>query len=83
MTTTPPAAQRARDLGVPFDGTPGRWNAITDVPGVQVGYTTIVDGAPGEASVARTGVTAILPRGARASACPAPPASTRSTGTAN
>ncbi|WP_438854637.1 DmpA family aminopeptidase [Agromyces sp. M3QZ16-3] len=54
---------RARDLGVPFDGEPGRWNALTDVPGVEVGYTTIIEGDPGDPSVARTGVTAILPRG--------------------
>ncbi|QTX03707.1 P1 family peptidase [Agromyces archimandritae] len=63
MTTTAP---RARDLGIPFDGRAGRWNAITDVPGVEVGYATIASGdpaGPGSASVARTGVTAILPRG--------------------
>src|SRR6185369_3334747 len=48
---------RARDLGIPFDGTPGEWNAITDVPGVEVGYTTL------SAGDVRTGVTAILPRG--------------------
>ena len=57
---------RARDLGVPFDGTPGPFNAITDVSGVEVGMTTIIrrDGALrlGEGPV-RTGVTAILPRG--------------------
>jgi D-aminopeptidase len=57
---------RARDLGVPFDGTPGPLNAITDVSGVEVGMTTIIrgDGAlkVGEGPV-RTGVTAILPRG--------------------
>jgi len=57
------ASPRARDLGVPFDGTPGEWNAITDVPGVLVGYETLIAGEPHEASVARTGVTAILPRG--------------------
>jgi len=48
---------RARDLGIRLDGAPGRWNAITDVPGVEVGYTTLSDGD------VRTGVTAILPRG--------------------
>lgn len=32
---------RARDLGVPFDGTPGRFNAITDVPGVLVGHSDV------------------------------------------
>ncbi len=52
---------RARDLGVPFDGTPGANNAITDVKGVEVGYTTLVSGA-GDRAV-RTGVTAILPQG--------------------
>ena len=35
---------RARDLGVPFDGAPGRLNAITDVPGVEVGYATLIKG---------------------------------------
>ena len=39
------AEPRARDLGIPFDfGTPGRWNAITDVPGVEVGHVTLVRG---------------------------------------
>ncbi|UOQ61286.1 P1 family peptidase [Leucobacter rhizosphaerae] len=51
---------RARDLGVRFDGEPGPHNAITDVPGLEVGFTTITSDAP---PVARTGVTAILPRG--------------------
>jgi len=49
---------RARDLGIPFDGTPGAWNAITDVPGVLVGHTTLIAG-DGERAV-RTGITAIL-----------------------
>src|SRR5690242_6484335 len=57
---------RARDLGVPFDGTPGPLNAITDVAGVEVGYTTLISGE-GKLEVGkgpvRTGVTAILPRG--------------------
>ncbi len=57
---------RARDLGVPFDGIPGPLNAITDVPDVEVGHTTIIEGdgplVKGEGPV-RTGVTAILPRG--------------------
>jgi D-aminopeptidase len=57
---------RARDLGVPFDGTPGRNNAITDVEGVEVGHTTLISGdgklKVGEGPV-RTGVTAVLPRG--------------------
>ena len=52
---------RARDLGVPFDGTPGVNNAITDVKGVEVGYTTLNSG-DGEKAI-RTGVTAILPQG--------------------
>jgi len=55
-------AQRARDLGIPFEGTPGPLNAITDVAGVTVGHTTLIsDSADGHAI--RTGVTAILPRG--------------------
>jgi D-aminopeptidase len=57
---------RSRDLGVPFDGKPGRFNAITDVAGVEVGHTTLIAGkgplVPGKGPV-RTGVTAILPRG--------------------
>jgi len=58
---------RARDLGVPFDGTAGRFNAITDVKGVEVGHTTLVSGEAGPVKVGigpvRTGVTAVLPRG--------------------
>ncbi|MEN3369050.1 MAG: D-aminopeptidase [Verrucomicrobiota bacterium] len=61
-------AVRARDLGIPFDGTPGALNAITDVSGVEVGYTTLISGE-GKLDVGkgpvRTGVTAILPRGRR------------------
>jgi D-aminopeptidase len=53
---------RARDLGVPFDGTPGKWNAITDVAGVTVGHTTLIEDLPDGRAV-RTGVTAVLPRG--------------------
>jgi D-aminopeptidase len=57
---------RARDLGVPFDGTPGKLNSITDVPGVEVGYTTLISG-DGKLEIGkgpvRTGVTAIIPRG--------------------
>jgi len=57
---------RARDIGIPFDGTPGKFNAITDVKGVEVGYSTIISGKGknirGKGPV-RTGVTAILPRG--------------------
>lgn len=57
---------RARDLGIPFDGTPGKNNAITDVPGVEVGYATIINDTGklvyGKGPV-RTGVTVILPKG--------------------
>ena len=56
---TPAGKPRARSLGIPFGGTPGRWNAITDVPGLSVGYTTLIAG-----DSVRTGVTAIHPRGA-------------------
>jgi len=60
------AKPRARDLGVPFHGTPGTFNAITDVPGVEVGHVTLVSGSGkleiGKGPV-RTGVTAIIPRG--------------------
>jgi D-aminopeptidase len=60
------AKPRARDVGVPFDGTPGLYNAITDVKGVEVGHTTLISGSGklkvGEGPV-RTGVTAVLPRG--------------------
>jgi len=60
------AKPRARDLGIPFDGTPGPLNAITDVKGVEVGHTTLISGSGklvvGSGPV-RTGVTAILPRG--------------------
>jgi D-aminopeptidase len=56
---------RARDLGVPFDGTPGPLNAITDVEGVLVGHTTLISGngklVVGKGPV-RTGVTAVMPR---------------------
>ena len=73
IKTPPPVRQlteaqvvRARDLGVPFDGTPGKLNSITDVPGVEVGYTTLISG-DGKLEVGkgpvRTGVTAIIPRG--------------------
>src|SRR4029079_9844364 len=57
---------RARDLGVPFEGTAGPLNAITDVAGVEVGLVTLIEGQcalqVGKGPV-RTGVTAILPRG--------------------
>ncbi|MFE6051820.1 P1 family peptidase [Kitasatospora sp. NPDC056446] len=60
MTTlsTPSGRPRARALGLVLDGTPGPANALTDVPGVQIGYTTLVEGEQ-----VRTGVTALLPRG--------------------
>src|SRR5437899_457364 len=66
----PPRTQanvvRARDLGIPFEGTPGKFNSITDVSGVEVGYTTLISGE-GKLEVGkgpvRTGVTAIIPRG--------------------
>lgn len=57
---------RARDIGIPCEGTPGRFNAITDVAGLEVGFSTIISGEGknvlGKGPV-RTGVTAILPRG--------------------
>jgi L-aminopeptidase/D-esterase-like protein len=62
---TPAGKPRARTLGIPFDGNPGPWNAITDVPGVTVGYATMIAGegplVVGQGPI-RTGVTAILPR---------------------
>ncbi|MEE4153564.1 MAG: P1 family peptidase, partial [Erythrobacter sp.] len=62
----PAHSVRARDLGVPFGGTPGPLNAITDVAGVEVGHTTLISGEGqliiGKGPV-RTGVTAVLPRG--------------------
>src|SRR5437773_2882411 len=70
IKSPPPLIQakiiRARDLGIPFEGTPGKFNAITDVSGVEVGYRTLISGE-GKLEVGkgpvRTGVTAILPRG--------------------
>lgn len=64
---------RAREFGIPFAGAPGRYNAITDVAGVEVGYKTLILGEATEdtaagSAFARTGVTAILPRGKRRSA---------------
>jgi D-aminopeptidase len=55
---TPGGRPRARALGIPFAGRPGPWNAITDVPGVEVGYVTLIEG-----DAVRTGVTALHPRG--------------------
>lgn len=60
LARTPTGKPRARSLGIPFSGTPGPWNAITDVPGVEVGYVTLIEG-----DHIRTGVTAIHPRGRR------------------
>jgi len=66
MSSSAPAGPiRARDLGIPFDGRPGQWNAITDVPGVEVGYQTLIRG-----DSVRTGVTAIHPRGAEGAGDP-------------
>jgi D-aminopeptidase len=69
MLTIDSSAQskpRARDLGVPFEGTPGKLNAITDVDGVEVGHSTLISGegklVVGRGPV-RTGVTAVFPRG--------------------
>ena len=66
LMAQPGSRPRARELGVPFEGTPGPNNAITDVPGVTVGLVSLVSGEGplkvGEGPV-RTGVTAILPRG--------------------
>lgn len=57
QTTNGQTAKRARDLGLRIGVMPtGRWNAITDVPGVKVGHTTLIKG-----DAVRTGVTAILP----------------------
>ncbi len=66
MAAEPRDGVRARDLGIAFDGRPGPWNAITDVPGVEVGHATLIEGE-GQLEVGkgpvRTGVTAILPLG--------------------
>ena len=65
-TVAADAPERARDLGIPFEGTPGKLNAITDVPGVEVGQVTLNSGEgkllQGKGPV-RTGVTMVLPRG--------------------
>ena len=64
-STTPTGKPRAYGAGLRFDGTPGAHNAITDVPGISVGYTTLIEGSGplrrGSGPI-RTGVTAILPR---------------------
>ena len=66
VAATAKSKPRPRDLGIPFDGTPGPLNAITDVAGVTVGHTTLISGE-GKLQVGkgpvRTGVTAVLPRG--------------------
>ncbi len=66
VTTSATAQQRARDLGLPMEGETGPLNAITDVAGVEVGFTTLIEGegkvVVGEGPI-RTGVTAIFPRG--------------------
>ena len=66
FTTALSQKPRARDIGVQFDGTPGKYNAITDVKGVEVGHSTIIAGSGknvlGKGPI-RTGVTAIFPRG--------------------
>jgi L-aminopeptidase/D-esterase-like protein len=65
-THTPDGRPRARGLGIELTGTPGPLNALTDVAGVEVGVTTLIEGdgplVVGQGPV-RTGVTAILPRG--------------------
>lgn len=64
--TTPSGLPRARSIGIPFGGDPGRSNAITDVGGVEVGYVTLIEGSGPMrvgAGPVRTGVTAILARG--------------------
>jgi D-aminopeptidase len=60
--TAAAGGERARDLGVPFEGVPGPLNAITDVAGVTVGHVTLIEDLANGRKV-RTGVTAILPRG--------------------
>ena len=66
LTLNAQTRPRARDLQVPFDGNPGPLNALTDVPGIAVGHTTLISGEgklqQGVGPI-RTGVTAILPRG--------------------
>src|SRR5689334_6116681 len=58
MTIAAQNKPRARDLGVILEGTPGPLNAIVDVPGVEVGHKTLIEGES-----VRTGVTAVWPRG--------------------
>lgn len=63
------SAARARDYGIQFDGKTGEYNAITDVPGVEVGHSTLISGEGAKA--VRTGVTAVLPAGKTKSKVPA------------
>ena len=71
VPASPSDSPRARELGIPFEGRPGPLNAITDVAGVEVGHVTLLrDGEPVTGrGTARTGVTAILPRGKDATPC--------------
>lgn len=69
MTAASAETPRARDLGIPFEGTPGPLNAITDVAGVTVGQTTL-NSTPDPKHEVRTGVTAILPRGKQSADVP-------------
>jgi L-aminopeptidase/D-esterase-like protein len=62
---TPSGKPRARALGIPYAGRPGQWNSITDVPGTEVGYVTLISG-----DSVRTGVTGIHPRGRQGAADP-------------
>ncbi|TNE60500.1 MAG: S58 family peptidase [Alphaproteobacteria bacterium] len=68
-TLSDDAVPRARDLGIPFSGTPGPLNAITDIKGITVGQVTLIEDLAGGKAV-RTGVTAILPRGQTTNADP-------------
>jgi D-aminopeptidase len=65
ITVTAQTRPCGRELGIPFPGTTGPLNAITDVPGIAVGHVTLIEGegklVPGKGPI-RTGVTAILPR---------------------
>ena len=63
------AEPRARDLGIPFEGTPGPLNALTDVAGITVGQVTLIEDLA-DAHKVRTGVTAILPRGKASAGTP-------------
>ena len=74
---TPAGRLRARGIAIPFPGEPGPLNAITDVPGVEVGYATRIEG-----DRFPSGMTAIHPRGKASPGMRARPASIRSTATA-